>query len=214
MYCNKSKFILLVILFLFLATWSGMTNDTIINQTSKADISKLDTIKADTSSVIRIKHSPNRAALLSAVFPGLGQIYNHKYWKLPIIYTAFGISTYYFITNQKQFKLYLQGFVDLSNNPTDYNSVKDLELLKGLTNEQKAYGAQYYMELYRRWRDWSVFALAGFYVLNIIDATVDAYFFDYDISEDLTMKVEPVLMNSLVNRQPGALGLKLTFNLR
>ncbi|MDP4210394.1 MAG: DUF5683 domain-containing protein [Bacteroidota bacterium] len=181
---------------------------------SKTRIIKMDSVKfvADTGTIVRLKHSPSKAALLSAVLPGLGQIYNKKYWKLPIVYAGIGISGYYFIRNQRWYKDYLQGYIDYTNSGGDVSTIQNLDKIKNYTNKEAA--LKFYMNLYRRWRDWSVFFLAGTYFLNIIDATVDGYLFDYDISDNLSMKVEPVMFRPVVNTGTGgALGLKLSFNL-
>ena len=173
----------------------------------------MDSLTQDTSSIVVLKHSPTKAALLSAAFPGFGQIYNHKYWKLPIVYAGIGISAYYLIKNQRLYRDYYEGLVNYSNTK-QFSTVQHLDLINqpyiinyGRINE----ALNYYVDVFRRYRDWSFVFLAGTYVLNIIDAAVDAYLFDYDISDDLTMRVQPIMTNTIANRN--AFGLKLSFNL-
>lgn len=214
MHCYINKYIVLLIFSFFVSVRCGKSQDVTKGDTSRTTIVKLDSLKfvsADTGTIVRIKHSPSKAALLSAVLPGMGQIYNKKFWKLPIIYAGIGISGYYFIRNQRLYKDYLQGYIDYSNTG-DASTIANLDKVKNYTNKTAA--LKFYMNLYRRWRDWSVFFLAGTYFLNIIDATVDGYLFDYDISENLSMKVEPVMLKPVVHTgNNGALGLKLSFNL-
>jgi hypothetical protein len=144
-----------------------------------------------------IKHSPKKASIYSTILPGLGQAYNKKYWKIPIIYIGFGTLGYFIGWNNNFYKTYKQAYVDLTdgddntnsyldldaskyydlNNPTDYNNFKT-----GLSKQQ---------EYYRRNRDLLIISTIGFYGLNIIDASVDAHFFDFDISDDLSFNWQP-----------------------
>jgi hypothetical protein len=156
------------------------------------------------------KHSPTKAALLSAVLPGSGQIYNRKYWKLPIVYAGISISAYYFVRNQRWYKDYLDGYVNYSNTK-DQSIVQQYDKLKNVSSARYGDAFAYYVDLYRRWRDWSIVFLAGTYLLNIVDATVDAYMFDYDISENLSLRVEPTMLRTMANST--AFGLRLSFNL-
>lgn len=171
---------------------------------------KTDSFKTDiTSVVVMKKHSPTRAALLSAVLPGAGQIYNKKYWKLPLVYAGIGISAYYFIRNQRWYKDYLEGYVNYSNTK-DYSIVEQYSKIRPYTGrELEAFS--YYVDLYRRWRDWSVVFLAGSYLLTMVDAIVDAYLFDYDISDNLSLRVEPMMMRTVASTT--SFGLRLSFNL-
>jgi hypothetical protein len=209
-YWKFERYVLVLILLAFSFVSNGYTQDTIKTNLPETNVLRMDTLKADTTSVV-IKHSPTKAALLSAALPGLGQIYNKKYWKLPFVYVGIGISSYFFVRNQRWYKNYLEGYVNYSNHPSasiveQYDKVKKYE---GTGYEAVVF--KHYVDTYRSWRDWSVIALAGTYLLTIIDATVDAYLFDYDISDDLSLKVEPVMMNTVASGN--AFGLKLSFNL-
>ncbi len=146
-----------------------------------------------------IVHSPKKASIYSALLPGLGQAYNKKYWKIPIIYAGFGTIGYFIGWNNNFYKTYKLAYNDLTDknpdtnshlnldasqyydleNPTDYNNFKS-----GLSKQS---------EYYRRNRDLLIISMIGFYGLNIIDASVDAHFFDFDISEDLTMNWQPAV---------------------
>ncbi|RAJ16792.1 DUF5683 domain-containing protein [Olleya aquimaris] len=122
--------------------------------------------------------SPSRAAFYSAVLPGLGQAYNRKYWKIPIVYAALGTSIYFYIENNKQYnrardayKRRLAGFEDdeFQNKFTD----------DALREAQKTF---------RRNKELSLLITVGIYALNIIDANVDAHLLQYNISNDLSLK--------------------------
>lgn len=147
-------------------------------------------------------HSPRKATIYSAVLPGLGQVYNKKYWKVPVIYLGFGTIAYFINWNNDNYQLFRRGYFDLIdddpetqgyleieavrrnnydlNNPTHFNNLRTALM------RQKDY--------FRRNRDLLFIGMVGFYGLNIIDASVDAHFFDFDISDDLTLKWEPSLM--------------------
>jgi hypothetical protein len=141
-------------------------------------------------------HSPRKATILSAVLPGAGQAYNRKYWKMPIVYAGMGTAAYFIYFNNQQFQLYKDALIaDLDGDPNTVNTI-------GFTTSQ----LDQLQETYRRWRDLSWFALAGVYVLQIIDANVDAYLFYYDVSDDLSLRILP---SAVMAARPNA-GLTLT----
>jgi hypothetical protein len=134
-------------------------------------------------------HSPKKTAFYSAVLPGLGQIYNKKYWKVPICYAALGTFVYFIDFNQTRYVRYKRALVlRLANDPNNPDEFLEQFNEKGIYTEAQL---QSFKDFYRRNRDLSIMGLAGIYVLNIIDATVDGYLFDYDISPDLTMHITP-----------------------
>ena len=149
------------------------------------DAVAIDTIPADT--VAARKHTPRQAVIYSLICPGLGQIYNKKYWKIPFIYGAGGTFLYYINYNQLKYKKFRAALFDQAT--TKEPVVIDGYPYAYVTLEQ---GRDYY----RRYRDLSVAGLAAIYLLNVIDAMVDAHFFNYDISDDLSMKVEPAVMQN------------------
>lgn len=147
------------------------------------------------------KPDPNRA-LIYSIIPGMGQIYNRKYWKLPIVYGALMGCTYAITWNNKNFKDYKQAYFDiLSSDPMKNDSWQDF-LPSGLTDEElKAYTTntdfinnklKRQKDYFRRYRDMSILITIGVYALSVIDAYVDAQLFDFDISPDLSMRLEPV----------------------
>jgi hypothetical protein len=210
LYWKFERYILILVLGVTVAVHDAKSQDTVRVDTLKTKGLKIDNIQADTSSSkIVLKHSPQKAALLSAVFPGLGQIYNKKYWKLPFVYGGFGVSAFYFIRNQRWYRDYLEGYVIYSNT-NDPALVQHLDKIRKYPGRE-AEALKFYVDTYRSWRDWSIIALAGTYVLSIIDATVDAYLFDYNIRDNLSLKVEPVLINTVTYKS--TIGLKFSFNL-
>ncbi len=146
-------------------------------------------------------HSPKRAAIYSAILPGLGQAYNKKYWKIPIIYAGFAGLGYFIGWNNKNYQVLKLAYSDFTDGNPDTNSYLDLEAIKyyDLDNEsernQFKNGLNKQQNYYRRNRDLLIISTAGFYALNIIDASVDAHLFDFDISEDLSFNWQPAMQN-------------------
>lgn len=139
-------------------------------------------------------HSPHKASLYSAVLPGLGQAYNHKYWKIPIVYVGFGAIAYFIKTYDKQYKDFRDAYVW---SLTDKTTPAPNDLVNKYSSDNLLVGRQYY----RRNLEVSVIVAGVWYVLNIVDATVDAHFFDYNINEDLSIQMNPWIA-------PPSLGLK------
>lgn len=148
-------------------------------------------------------HSPRKATIYSAILPGLGQVYNKKYWKVPLIYIGFGTIGYFINWNNENYQLFRIGYQHLTDgNPEtqDYLKIEavrrnnyDLDNPNQFNNLRTALSRQ--QDYYRRNRDLLIISLVGFYGLNIIDASVDAHLFDFDIGDDLTLKWEPSMMN-------------------
>jgi hypothetical protein len=130
------------------------------------------------------KHSPRKAVIYSLMCPGLGQIYNRKYWKLPFIYGAGGAFAYFIGYNQLKYEKFRDAYIN--------NTTKEDVLIDGYSYRYDILprGRDYY----RRYRDLSVLGLGAIYLLNVVDAMVDAHFFNYDVTDDLTMKLEPALI--------------------
>ncbi len=157
----------------------------------------------------------NKATWLSVVFPGGGQIYNRKYWKLPIVYGGFVGCAYALTWNNKMYKDYSKAYVDIMDDNDSTNSFLDFlpnnykvttantEYLKNTFKKRK--------DMYRRYRDMSIFAFIGVYLISIIDAYVDAELSDFDISPDLSMRVEPTMMNTQFRNGNKAVGVQCSF---
>ena len=166
------------------------------------------------------KPDTKRALWLAIVLPGAGQIYNRKYWKLPIIYGGFVGCAYAMSWNNQMYHDYAQAYMDIMDddpNTQSYNQFLHLGAQIDNTNIDR------YKEIfrkrkdrYRRWRDMSMFVFIGVYAFSIIDAYVDASLSEFDISDDLSLRVEPAVLNNQRDRNPfrsSALGLQcsLTF---
>lgn len=164
--------------------------------------------------------NPKRAMWLAIVLPGAGQIYNRKYWKLPLVYGGFVGCIYAMQWNNMMFRDYSKAYQDIMDtDPTTQSYNQFLHLGTKITDENKAQYQSIFKsrkDRYRRWRDLSFFCLLGVYALSIVDAYVDASLSEFDISDDLTLRVEPAVMNSPVTGmafRPSAIGLhcSLTF---
>ena len=158
--------------------------------------------QADTTKVK--KHSPTRAAIFSAVLPGLGQGYNRKYWKIPIVYAGFGLITYFVITNTTNYREYKEAYTYVASGDSSYTD----NPLVGTYDEQQLLDGKNY---YQRNMELSYIIGGLWYLLNIIDASVDAHFLDYGVSEDLSIRIDPVMHIRRDNLKP-VNGIKLTVN--
>jgi len=147
-------------------------------------------------------HSPHKATFYSAILPGLGQAYNKKYWKIPLVYGAIGGTAYAIHFNSKYYSIYKNAYRDfLIRDPGNkaYKEVIPPTLTVEDVEERYADWFQRALEnkreYYKRYRDLSYIIMAGVYVLNMIDASVDAHFYDFDVSDDLSMNVRPVIID-------------------
>lgn len=141
-------------------------------------------LTSDTTSVVQKKNTtrnPGTAALYSLI-PGGGQVYNRKYWKIPIVYGGLILVGSWVVKNNKQYKLYKEEAINRYNNDTiiSFPELNDESVVAEMEN-------------YEYKRNINIILLVGVYVLNIVDAAVDAYFFSYDINENLTLKAEPYI---------------------
>lgn len=151
-----------------------------------------DTLKSESLDPLR----PAKASFYSAVIPGLGQIYNKKYWKVPIVYGAIGISLYYYSDSQKRYNIYrneykkrLEGY----KSESEYlNKLSDSQLISAQKTHQRN-------------RDLSALFVLGFYVLNIIDANVDASLSQFNLNDKLSLN--PSVSNS-INASEVNLGIR------
>lgn len=171
------------------------------NQENKEDQEKQKDPDADFKS-----HSVGKAAIFSAVLPGLGQAYNRKYWKIPIIYAGFGVIGYFVISNNKNFQDFKEAYIYTANNET-YPINNPYVGKYTLTQLQDA------MDFYERNRDLSYIIGGVWYIANILEAYVDAHFFEYDISQDISMKIGPSVtrMPDMANQQAPGLKISLKF---
>ena len=169
-------------------------------------------VHADSARLLRLKPKrdwatwhpkPQRALWLALVLPGAGQIYNRKYWKLPIFYGGIMGCLYAMNWNNMMYKSYSQAYLDIMDSDpgtASYNQFMHLGRQINSSNEAR-YKSLFKSrkDKYRRWRDLSFFVLVGVYALSVIDAYVDAELSEFDISKDLSLRVQPVIINSGVS---------------
>ncbi len=150
--------------------------------------------------------NPVKATWMALVIPGGGQIYNRKYWKLPIFYGGFAGCAYALTWNSKTYKDYANAYKDAVNENWDSSNITDLVspgYLQAVSKSQLTETLRKRKDTFRRYRDLSIFAFIGVYLLSVVDAYVDAELSNFDIGPDLSMKVEPaVIDNSLVKYKP------------
>ena len=158
---------------------------------------------------------PKRALWLSLVLPGAGQIYNRKYWKLPFIYGGFLGCTYAPLWNQQMYRDYSQAYLDIMDDDPNTRSYMEMlpprydisgreEHFKSIFKRKK--------DFYRRNRDLSIFCFAGVYLLSVIDAYVDAQLSVFDITPDLSLRIEPAVIETPGTKKNGAYGVGCSFN--
>ncbi len=152
-----------------------------------------DTVKSDEINPL----APAKAAFYSAILPGLGQAYNKKYWKIPIVYGALGVSLYFFSDNNTKYRRYrdaykrrLAGYHD-----DDFQYLDDTRLIAA-------------QRFYQRNRDLSMLITAAFYILNIVDANVDAHLIQFNVSDKLSLA--PDIYQNEINYKPN-LGVSLNY---
>ena len=143
---------------------------------------------------------PQRALWLALVIPGGGQIYNRKYWKLPIVYGGFLGCIYALTWNNMMYKDYSQAYLDImDDDPETASYEKFLHLGRQINDSNRERYKNIFKsrkDKYRRWRDMSLFVMVGIYALAVIDAYVDAELSVFDISKDLSLKVQPTVINN------------------
>ena len=201
------------------------------------DTDSLNAIKTDSLSVVVVdttfskkrkteqdwstwRPDPKRALWLALVIPGGGQIYNRKYWKLPLVYGGFIGCMYAMSWNNTMYKDYSQAYIDLmDNDPSTQSYNQFLHLGMKITTEadKKRYQDIFRKrkDKYRRWRDLSFFVMLGVYALSVIDAYVDAELSVFDISDDLSLRVEPTIINNRSSSNPidaSSVGLQCSLN--
>ena len=211
------------------ATWQETSrNDSVIS--AESILSHEDSLRlvASTDSVAKKarrdwatwRPNPKRALWLALVLPGAGQIYNRKYWKIPIVYGGFVGCIYAMQWNNQMYRDYSQAYLDIMDddpNTQSYNQFlhlgnkiddTNIERYKKLFKSRK--------DRYRRWRDMSYFVLVGVYALSVIDAYVDASLSEFDISKNLSLSVEPTIMNNYndnrISLKSNSIGVSCSLN--
>ena len=142
--------------------------------------------------------APSKAAFYSAILPGLGQAYNKKYWKIPLVYGALGTGIYSYVSNNTKYHRYRDAYISRLSGYSNGD-------LENLDNDRLISGQKFYQKN----RDLSLLITVGIYVLNIVDANIDAHLIQFNVNENLSIK--PQLLEDDLSRKQN-LGLALTFN--
>ncbi|MBI9056288.1 MAG: hypothetical protein JEZ01_00815 [Labilibaculum sp.] len=211
-------FLGLIFLLLF-----GNSNNAISQQLVEAD-----TVAVE--SIVKV-HSPHKATMYSVMFPGLGQAYNKKYWKIPILYAGIGATIYAINWNSKNYKKYKSGFRDFSQfydykyqdegleTPIVEPSSKSYEDLidRDFSDTDQSFDNWFQTQLqnkkdsFKHDRDLSYIILLGVYVLNIVDAAVDAHFTNFSVDDNLTINVQPAVSYSAFTGNSVGFKCQITF---
>lgn len=142
---------------------------------------------------------PAKATWMALVIPGGGQIYNRKFWKLPIFYGGFAGCAYALTWNNKMYNDYSDAYRAAVNEEWNSSSITDLlppGYVGNISHSQLTETLRKRKDTYRRYRDMSIFAFIGVYLLSVVDAYVDAELSNFDITPDLSMKVEPAVIDN------------------
>lgn len=155
------------------------------------------------------KPNSTKAVIYSAIFPGLGQVYNRKYWKLPIIYGGFLGLTYAITWNGSKYNDYSDAYKDIMNGGSAWKAMLSGRSDSQLESMRERYTSLFKRnrDMFRRNRDLAIICSVGVYALCMIDAYVDAQLYDFDISPDLSMNVVPVFW-APTQYSSGSIGLQ------
>jgi len=171
-------------------------------KTAKAQTDSIPKDVAD--SVLEKEHSATKASIMSACLPGLGQIYNRKIWKVPIIYAGFGVMAYLIAFNTNYYLDFKCAYIENVGGAKNGNYAY-------LANKYTATELASTREYYRRNLEITCLITALWYVLNILDATVDAHLYTFNIDKSLSMKIEPTILTPVASKELGG-GIKLSLH--
>jgi hypothetical protein len=174
----------------------------------------------------RFRPDPYKATMMAVVFPGLGQVYNRKYWKIPVVYAGFGALFYSVGYNSSKYNEYMKAYQDFTDvipqtdsyldvipstvDPSTYDPVLYPESAVPANTSYWQDRLLQGVDYYRRYRDLSYIGIAGWYLVSILDANVDASLFNYDINDNLDIAVFPMQ----ISLPGGYLGAGLNVSLR
>ncbi len=156
----------------------------------------------------KFKAEPLRATMLAVAFPGMGQVYNRKYWKIPVVYAGFGALFYSAGFNSRSYTTYVKAYQDFTDlipetnsyltlipaNPTTYDPVLYPESYDPSSALYYKNGLLRMVDYYKRYRDLSYIGIAAWYLLSILDANVDASLYNFDVSNNLDITFAPMLL--------------------
>jgi len=148
-------------------------------------------------------HAPKKASIYAAIIPGAGQFYNKKYWKIPIVYLSLGSALYVAKQNQNEYLHYRQAF--------EYRTDDDETTIDPYVDQYTESNLITEKNIRRENRDLAYIIAAGIYLLNIIDASVDAHLFKFNVNDDISLNIQPQFMQAS-HQNTLALSLKLNWN--
>ncbi len=206
------KFFLIVILLFFLSQTNVFCQKKDTANVNKNFI-KAKNVIADSSikhdSLVKKRRDPTKATLYSTVMPGLGQIYNRKYWKLPLVYAAVGIPIYTFFYNKSWYNKTRYALAVVANGTTNADSLAKVDpKLIIFVEDADPVSLVKYRDEFRKDQDYSVLFFLLFYALQIVDATVDAHLKDFNVNDDLSFHFQPTTPYGTSN-----MGLSLVFDI-
>ena len=179
-----------------------ITADTVVKQQKPAKTAKA-----------KKPHSPTKATIMSACLPGLGQVYNGKWWKVPIVYAGLGGLGYLVYSKYSEYSAYLHAYEFQTGDLPEGVTLNAHET--ELANKYSSSQLQTYKESYRRDFEFYTILTVAWYGLNILDACVDGHLYNYDISDDLSLSVDPYLRpteSPIKMPQYAQVGLSFTLN--
>ncbi|MBA5247633.1 hypothetical protein H1R16_05090 [Marnyiella aurantia] len=175
--------------------------DTLSARTPKSELEVVSTIENLNAPYTKPAFSPTKAGLYSAVLPGLGQFYNKKYWKIPIAWGAIGAGVGITIYNDKRYRRYRNAFVsEINGVPHEFSTYN-------IPNLKEALGRQ--QDLWKRNRDYAIAATGLIYILNIVDAVVDAHL--YEGRNDPDLVIRPTMIQDDFTDRPSTMGVVLNY---
>jgi hypothetical protein len=194
----KKQYLWVFLLFIFVFFISPQQ---VLSQKDKKKDKKERNEKVETK-----KHSPHKATLW-ALIPGAGQIYNKKYWKLPIVYAGFGVIGYFALFARGEYIKYNNAYVCSANADADTSYI----CMDPLGSNYETSYLLTYRDYYRRNMELSFILMGVWYILQMLDATVDAHLFYWEVDDDISVRLDPVYQPMIVpTRQPAYNGLKVT----
>ena len=184
------------LLYIFVLVSFGFQTSLFAQKKANDGLIIIDTVAA--KKIVINPLAPSKAAFYSAIFPGMGQAYNKKYWKMPLVYGALGTTIYFFVTNNNKYNSYRDAYKRRLEGYTDdnYRYLDDSRLISA-------------QKFYQKNRDLSALLTGLFYILNIVDANVDAHLSQFNVNDKLTLEPD-ILRNDMTNTRN--LGFKLSFN--
>lgn len=210
----KMRFFFLLVTALVCSFFSfAQKKDGVRHQTANTDSAAVSKAKIPLDSAVKKKHDPHKATMRSLILPGWGQAYNRKYWKIPLVYAALGITGYVFNYNRVTYNKVKYAYFAVINRGTAdsiYFPIKNVAPeWQAVVADNNSYALQTYRNEVRKDIDYSVLFFMFFWAINVVDATVDGHLKDFNINNDLSLQLKPAFYTI-----PAApLGVSLVLNI-